>query len=355
MMKINKLALFALLGVFILNSCSNDDDALEPLPEGDYTDGFFVLNEGGIGTVTFVSNDLNTVNQDIFATVNPDAADLGGYAQSIFFDDADRAYIISNGSNLITVVDRYTFELISVIDEGLSVPKYGVVYNGKAYVTNNNTFDDYTYDNANPPAAYDDYIAVIDLETMRVESTIETDSYTEQIEEEDGLIYVNGSSFGYGNTMNVINPSSNAVVQTLVTDFGVNSFEIEDDLVYALSGSSYQAFNKDSGEAVSSLEFTELSAAANLRIEDNQAYFTVGRSVYVMEQNSTTEPSEALLTYNSESQYGVMYGFEVEDDRIYIADGGDFSSDSFIEVYSTEGNLLKNISVGLGPNGFYFN
>ena len=50
-----------------------------------------------------------------------------------------------------------------------------------------------------------------------------------------------------------------------------------------------------------------------------------------------------------------MYGFEVEDDRIYIADGGDFSSDSFIEVYSTEGNLLKNIRVGLGPNGFYFN
>ena len=45
-MKINKLVLFALLGVLVLNSCSNDDEVLEPLPEGDYTDGFFVLNEG---------------------------------------------------------------------------------------------------------------------------------------------------------------------------------------------------------------------------------------------------------------------------------------------------------------------
>ena len=50
-----------------------------------------------------------------------------------------------------------------------------------------------------------------------------------------------------------------------------------------------------------------------------------------------------------------MYGFAVENDRIYIADGGDFSSDSFVEIYSLNGSLLKNITVGLGPNGFYFN
>ena len=354
-MKINKLALFALLGVFVLNSCSNDDDASEPLPEGDYTDGFFVLNEGGIGTVTYISDDLSTVEQDIFASVNPNAADLGAYTQSIFFDDNDRAYIISNGSNLITVVDRYTFELIDVIDEGLTVPKYGVVYNGKAYVTNNNTFNDYTYDNDNPPASYDDFIAVINLETLSVESTIETDSYTEQIEEEDGLIYVNGSSFGYGNTINVINPSSNTVERTISTVFDVNSFDIEDGSIYALSSNSYEVFNKDNGEQLSVLEFADLSGASNLVLEDDQAYFTIDRSVYVMEQNSITEPTTALLTYSSTSEYGAMYGFAVEDGRIYIADGGDFSSDSFVEIYSTNGSLLKNITVGLGPNGFYFN
>ena len=263
--------------------------------------------------------------------------------------------LISNGSNLITVVDRYTFELIDVIDEGLTVPKYGVVYNGKAYVTNNNTFNDYTYDNDNPPASYDDFIAVINLETLSVESTIETDSYTEQIEEEDGRIYVNGSSFGYGNTINVINPSSNTVEKTISTAFGVNSFDIEDGSIYALSNNSYEVFNKDNGEQLSVLEFADLSGASNLVLEDDQAYFTIDRSVYVMEQNSITEPTTALLTYSSTSEYGAMYGFAVEDGRIYIADGGDFSSDSFVEIYSTNGSLLKNITVGLGPNGFYFN
>ncbi|WP_405326612.1 YncE family protein [Leeuwenhoekiella sp. LLG6367-2.1] len=355
-MKINKLTLLALLSVFILNSCSDDtDDLIDQVPEGDYTDGFFVLNEGGIGTVTYISDDLSDVEQDIFASANPNAADLGAYTQSIFFDDNNRAYIISNGSNLITVVDRYTFELIDVIDEGLTVPKYGVVYKGKAYVTNNNTFDDYTYDNDNPPSSYDDFIAVIDLETLSVESTIETNSYTEQIEEEDGLIYVNGSSFGYGNTINVINPSSNAVVRTISTAFGVNSFDIEDGSIYTLSSNSYEVFNKDNGEQISNLEFSDLSGASNLVLEDDKAYFTVNRSVYVMEQNSTTEPEKPLLTYSSTSQYGAMYGFAAKDGRIYIADGGDFSSDSFVEIYSTNGSLLKNITVGLGPNGFYFN
>lgn len=352
-MRINKLSLLALLGVFILNSCSNDDDNLEPLPEGDYTDGFFVLNEGGVGTVTYISDDLNTVEQDIFAAVNPEASDLGAYTQSIFFDD-DNAYIISNGSNLITVVDRYSFELVGVIDEGLSVPKYGVVFEGKAYVSNNNTYDDYTYDNNNPPATYDDFIAVIDLETLSVETTISTASYTEQIEEENGLIYINGSSFGYGNSINVLNPDGNTL-STINTVFGVNSFEIEEGTLYALSANTYQSIDLNSEEELNSFIFEELPSTSNLNIENGIAYFTSGTSVYQMSLNATEEPSEAILTYNSDSDYGVMYGFAVENDRIYIADGGDFSSDSFVEIYSLNGSLLKNITVGLGPNGFYFN
>ena len=50
-----------------------------------------------------------------------------------------------------------------------------------------------------------------------------------------------------------------------------------------------------------------------------------------------------------------MYGFEVENDRIFIGDGGDFASNSFVEIYDLNGTLLKNIEAGLAPNGFYFN
>ncbi|MFD2432632.1 hypothetical protein ACFSO9_03210 [Mesonia maritima] len=144
MKKTTRFLALIFCSVLFLTSCSNDDDFTPPEdsknPEepgeeqGKYKNGIFVLNEGGIGTVTYISDDLENVEQTIFQNVN-EGEDLGGYAQSIFFED-DLAYIISNGSNLITVVNRYTFELVGKVDSGLEVPRYGVIYNGKAYVTN---------------------------------------------------------------------------------------------------------------------------------------------------------------------------------------------------------------------------
>ena len=68
-MKIIKLFLTALLSFTLFFSCSTDEDVpVAPIP-GAYDNGFFVINEGSFakGTVTFVSNDLNTVQQDIYA------------------------------------------------------------------------------------------------------------------------------------------------------------------------------------------------------------------------------------------------------------------------------------------------
>eukprot|EP01013_Petalomonas_cantuscygni_P032425 TRINITY_DN58966_c0_g1_i1.p1 TRINITY_DN58966_c0_g1~~TRINITY_DN58966_c0_g1_i1.p1 ORF type:complete len:342 (-),score=12.23 TRINITY_DN58966_c0_g1_i1:23-1048(-) len=341
-MKINKLTILALLGVFILNSCSNDDDNLEPLPEGDYADGFFVLNEGGVGTVSYVSKDLNTVDKDVFATVNPDASDLGQFTQSMFFDD-DRAYIISGRANIITVVDRYTFKLIDIIDEGLVNPRYGVVEGDKIYVTNNNTYTS---------GEDDDYIAVLDLETYELETKIRV-GFSEEIIAEDGLIYVSGKSYeDPGNEIFIIDPRNNSILKTLTTSGKINSFKIEDGVIYSLTGNAYQKFDKITGEELAILNFETISGASRLDIEDDYAYFVVGSSVYKMGQNATEEPSEAIFTSTAVTS---TYGFDVEDDRIYLAHSGDYVSDSFVEIYSLDGSLLKNITVGIAPNGFYFN
>lgn len=315
-----------------------------------YENGFFVLNEGSqtAGTVTYVSQDLQTSEQAIYQFVN-EGDDLGNYVQSIFFD-GDLAYIISNGSNLITVVNRYTFELVGKVDSGLNVPRYGVVENGKAYVTNQADFS----------TNEDDYVAVINLQSLEVEQTVVIGDVVEFIEEENGLLYIQNATYGTGNHISVFNPTTNQVENTLTTADQLNSFEIEDGIIYALSANSIQRYNINSLEMISAVDFSfgtqeNPLSAANLDIEDDQIYFTVSNSVYTMVINAEEAPEEAVLTYNSNSAYGVMYGFEVEDNRIYIADGGDFGSDSFVEVYDLQGNLLNNITVGVGPNGFYFN
>lgn len=370
-MKISKLFLFGILGAFSLNSCSNDDDNIipEPTSEGDYTNGFFVLNEGSqsAGTVTFISEDFQNVEQEIFATVNG-GDDLGQYVQSMFFDD-DRAYIISNGSNLITVVDRYTFEYIGQVDSDLSIPYYGVAYNGKAYVSN---LEDY----GNPNT---DYVAVIDLETLEVEEKILAGANLDEVKEENGLIYFEGSYFGSGNSILVFDPSSNSFIKTFTLfenntgegeEEGLNSFEIEDDYLYALTTKNLYKLDLTTGEEISKVEFSnDFIGTANLEIENDMIYFTLSTSVDTSEKTSVFAlaegvvdsvediytPDEAIITYDSKNKYGNLYGFEVEGDYIYTAEAPTFTEGGKVRIYTLSGDLTAELTVGIGPNGFYFN
>ncbi len=362
-MKITKLFLFGVFGAFLLNSCSNDDDSITPVPvpEGDYSTGIFVLNEGSqsSGTVTYINEDLQTTEQDIFQSVNA-GNDLGQYLQSMFFD-GDRAYIISNGSNLITVVDRYTFEYIGQVDSGLSMPYYGVAYNGKAYVSN---LEDY----GNPDT---DYVAVIDLETLEVEEKILAGANLDEVKEESGLIYFEGSYFGSGNSILVFDPSSNSFTNTFTLfenntengeNEGLNSFDIIDSYLYALSNENLYKLDLATGEEISKLEFSDdFEGIANLDIENDVLYFTKDTSVYavgedIFENNDDVyTPEEAILSYSSNSEYGSLYGFEVEEGYIYTAEAPTFTESGKIRIYTLSGDLTAELSAGIGPNGFYFN
>ena len=94
----------ALASSILFVSCSNDDDSTPDIPLGIYDNGVLIVNEGGTsgGTISFINNDLTAFENNIFNAVNPSQG-IGIYVQSIFFD-GDRAFIVSNGSNKITVV-----------------------------------------------------------------------------------------------------------------------------------------------------------------------------------------------------------------------------------------------------------
>lgn len=347
-MKLTKTIIIGVLGAFLFTSCSKEEDGIteQPAPEGDYANGFFVTNEGSqsAGTVTYISNELEEVEQEIFTTVNA-GDDLGNYVQSMFFTE-DLAFIISNGSNLITVVDRYTFELKGKVDSGLQAPRYGVVVGGKAYVTNHAGWDSNT----------DDYIAIIDVKSLEVEDTVVVGDYAEDITEENGKLYIQNSAYGSGRGVTVFNPANNAVDRQVGTGEKLNSIEVEGNTLYALSPGKLETIDLTKDQVVSEIIFAEGSGSAgNLELEGDNLYYTIGNKVYAVNVGSTTPASEPIVAYTSNSDWGVMYGFKVEDGRIFIADGGDFASNSFVEVYTVEGEFLERIEVGVGPNSFYFN
>jgi hypothetical protein len=363
-MKINKLLFLAFCGAAFLTSCSSDDDGGGSEPVGQYDDGLFVLNEGdGVsGSVTFLSSDLATQENDVFGTVNAGSGQsIGGYVQSIFFD-GDNAYIFSTGSNKITVVNRYTFEYIATVSTGLAVPRYGVAYNGKAYVTNLNSF----------ATNADDYVAVIDLATLNVEAPIAVNDYADHIVAHEGKLYVANGSFGMGTNVTVIDTATNAITEVLNMEQSPNSLEVSGDIVYVLCGSmtgdskmvriatvddtdTDDINEEDTIESAVTFD-TVLDNAQNLDIENNRAYFTVGAKIYRVALNAVAVNDTPIIDTESTSLY-IGYGFAVKNSRIYIAEGAeDFVSNGKVYIYSTSGgDAIATKTVGLGPNGFFFN
>ncbi|UJH91966.1 hypothetical protein LZ575_04845 [Antarcticibacterium sp. 1MA-6-2] len=212
--------------------------------------------------------------------------DLGKYLQSMFFDE-NNAYIISNGSNMITVVDRHTFELVGRVESDLQVPYYGTIINGKAYVTNLASFDSNT----------DDFVAVINLETLEVEETIEINNTASYITQAKELLYVQNSSFGSGNSISVLNPATNTVVNTIEVAAGLNSIKVVGDRLYTLSSGTLQVINLNSGEVESQIISAEgLAGASKIDVEGQSIYYTIGKGVYSISTDATELSSRASFS-----------------------------------------------------------
>lgn len=345
MKKINKFLVLLAISLFLV-SCSNDnDDSNASL--GAYDNGYFVVNEGTNAqnsSITFVSNS-GTVEQDVFKNVNPTAVSLGAYLQPIFFDDT-RAFIISGQANKITVVDRYTFKFIATIDTNLASPRFGAVVNGKAYVTNYNDFSIGT----------DDFLTVINLSDYTT-TKVALNNWSEKITSENGKLYIFNGYYGQGTSVTVFNPNTNTTEKVIQLADSPNSFDEKDGTLYVLGSEKLTKINLATNEITGTpVTLPEAQAGAkNLTIQNNNIYYTVDKSVFAMNSSATTFPSAALFSYTTTSGFGAMYGFGVKNDKILIADAGDFTADSKLYQYSLTGTLLNTLNAGIGADGFYFN
>lgn len=350
-MKFSKLFLIA-LSASLFVSCSNDDEESNE-PQGVYDNGFFILNEGSDvkGTISFLNNDLVTFTKDVYGP-NNNKDNPGGYLQNIFFN-GDNAYIISGSSNVINVVNRYTFKLVDKIETGLEKPRYGVVKDGKAYVTNANTYGS----PKNPAGNTDDYVAIINLKTNKYESKIDLNATGNRLVLENGKLYITEP---YNSTkLLVVNIATKKLEAPVEIGSNADCIIEEDGTLYILRspyvGKSEIVKVKLSNKSISNITFPEtLERASFMDIENDKIYYTSGSSVYTISTNATIASTSSILTAPISAE-GYIYGFAVNDNRIYISDAGDFTEDSKAFIYNLTGTLEKEIAVGIGPNGFYFN
>ena len=370
-MKFSQLAFTAFLSSMIFASCSDDlEQPIRYIPLGNYDSGALVLNQGGFGhgdaSISYISSDFGTIENDIFSAVNPDII-LGDTAQDIGFYN-QLAYIVVNVSNKIEIVNRYTMEHLATIDTGLSNPRYITFSNGKGYVTN-------WGDGTNPN---DDYVAVINLTSNTVSGSIPVIEGPEKIIENAGKLYVaQTGGFGFGNALSVINTADNTVSEITVGDVP-NSMQVRDGFLWvSCSGKPSYSGLETAGKLVkvnlanntiaNTFSYNDaVKHLSNLTIEGLFAYYTVNRmdglvassDVYKFDISVNSLPVVPVFTTPYE-----IYSFGIKQNHIYVGDAVDYQNNGKVKIYSLGiasdqsaiGTLENTYIVGVIPAGFYFN
>lgn len=321
---------------------------------GDYANGILVSNEGpfsnGTGTVTFISEDLSVVNNGIYKMTNDE--DLGNVVQSIGFTE-NEAFIVANVSNKINVVNRYTFEKIASITDGLNNPRYFIEANGKGYVTNWGDTADET----------DDFVAIINLQNYTVEGTISVILGPEAILAKDNTVYVaHQGAWGQNNKVSVINTTSNELIKTLTVGDVPNSMQLDASGNLWVLASGKPAYTGDetagmltkintgTNEVDNSFQFETTQHPSSLNLDAGILYYRLGDTVFEQSLSATSLSMETVLEGVS------FYTMVVNNGRLYGTDAGDYASNGTLTVYDLNTELtIKALTVGIIPGGIYFN
>lgn len=331
-------------------SCSNDDDLATPSePLGDYENGIIVSTEGGPSSISYISNDLSTLENQVYFNVNNE--NLGVYLQSVGFN-GNKAYIVVDAGT-ITVVNRYTFEKLGEISTGLSLPRYIAFDGDTAYVS----------DWADPSDATDDYIAVVDLNSNTVTSSIAVGEGPEQVLVNSNKLYVSHKGgYSTNNIVTVVN-TADSTTDTIIVGSKPDEMAINNqgDLV-VLSGGNESWTGNETQASITKIDMSDNSIISALTFADGEhpglmaydngmAYYVLNNEVFGLTDAATALPATSLFSITA----SYAYGLSVKNNELFLADAS-FSANSTLFVYDiASGTETNSFAVGIGASKIYFN
>lgn len=349
----NHFYLLAFLAVFAF-SCEDDDTpVVTPSPEGAFETGFFVSNEGafmgGIGTISHITEDFGAVENDIYQSVNGD--NLGNIAQSMAFS-GDTAYVVTNVSARITVVDKGTFVEIARITEGLENPRFMEILGDTGYVSNW----------GDPNDATDDYIAVVDLLTNTITSTISVGEGPEEVLIINETLYVaHQGGFGVNNIISVISTSTNSLSTTIEVGDVPNTLQEDSagNLIVLSGGISFPAEMQTAGR-IDIINTSDLSISETIQFDvtEHPNYLNVvGTDVYYFLDGAVFKTSTTDVSIETEAILSNVFFFNMRilaDGTLAGCNARDFASQGAIELYDLDSStLLQSLDVGIIPGNIY--
>lgn len=334
-MKKNQLIILVLGIFFFATNCKKDSNSGNPA-------SVLVLNEGSFNnsnsSISSYDPETKEVGQRVFRGANNDAV-LGDVLQSGKIIDKE-LYLVLNNSHKITVVDPKTLVLKRslILPEGAS-PRY--VSKGK-----------------------NDELLVSDLfgtAIWRINKTngeligkIEIGVNSETMVQVGSKLYIAnpGPWPSYSNTISVLNLTDYSFKKIEVSGVNVQELRVDNqNNVWATATGNYSditgkliVIDGVNAEIIKTIElggtptdFAIIQARNEIVVLNSDKIQLINKSDYSIKNEQFIKGNFYTLAVDEVGQ------------KIYVTDAKDFVSDGILKVYSTQGDSLDQVTVGVAP------
>ncbi len=307
--------------------------------------GFFVLNEGNIGsnkaTLDYFDYASGEYSKNIYAERNPAVVkELGDVGNDLQIYD-DRLYAVINCSNLVEVMDLSSATHIG----SFSVPNCRYITFSGAYAYVSSYAGEVILDSSSRLG----YIAKVDLESLEVVAECAVGYQPEEMAIVGDKLYVaNSGGYMYPNYDTTITVIDLATFDHYATiDVAINLYHMEVDPY----GYIWVSSRGDYGETLSNIYVVDSSTnevvkaidveCSNMTMGGDRLYIINDSGCVVVDTLSQEIESEEFITDGTFGSiilpYGIAYNEEYEE--LIITDADDYITPGKLHCYSSNGTL----------------
>lgn len=317
---------------------------------------FFITNEGSFGnanaSLSIYRQSSDEVLNDVFYNVNN--RPLGDVLQSMGMSNG-KYYFLLNASNKIEVSDSELSEIKTI--ENINLPRYFADLGNKKAVIS--TWND------------DGMIYLLNTETDKIIDSLKTANGAERMMVSgDYTLVANSGGFSSDSVITVVNNNSFDNFKNIQTKVNPVDFAKVENSIYVLC--SGKPIYDASWQLIGHIPSYILKLDAELlEVQDEfilgdfhpnrmclnkeKDHLFVGggfgvSGIYKIAINdSISLPAEALIKEE-------FYGFNVnqESGNIYALSSPDFTSSGKLKIFDSDGKILNEHKVGIGPNNLFF-
>ncbi len=346
-MQKNIFPFLILFTILILSGCK-DTPTMPETPLTRAAKGVYVLNEGlysqNNSTLSYYELTSREVLLNVFAVANSGRS-LGDTGNDIVIA-GNTAFIAVNVSNKVELVDITNFRSKGTIDLGAgsqprrifakdSLTAYVSGFSGKVYK--------------------------IDVKTLTVVKEIPVGDYPEGMVEVGGRLFVANSGLGGGNTVSVIDLSTDAVLQSITVGTNpVNLAKDNNNMLYSICTGRYDS--ADIGGAIYKIDPAGLDVIDSLILPQNpsDAVVTSENIMLVLNNlgvmrvdlgNFKKAPELFIGGMTVNSMYGIIYSIAYDpiEKLLYLGNPKDFTQNGEVAIFDMLGNEVRRFETGLNP------